>query len=626
MTRLARHLAFVNYPSWTSRCMRAACALLAVMVLAGVQRAWAHGEVAGGGAQTFTETIKGKQGSYRVEIMYSPSLPTAGEIANVEIKAVRLLAVPDPLLGSEVPVGIPPEGALVDSQSGQPVEAHLPVHPEGEAGVFGIAEYRFPKAGSFKVHLNFKSETGDEFAYEFPITIQGNPASFFRLMVNFSLILLVLGLTAIQVWRARQAAMVEGSASSSAMKPVGIGLVSLVVVVGVMDRFILPAVLNVRKPAVSAVDKEPFVTQNEDGTYTISDAAQKDLGLAVAEAKQVVMDQVLHATGQVEARPDMRAIVEAPLWGRIEFAQKPLAVGEAVKRGQQLAVVTLELSAVERGPLEAKDLDIKGVVAKARERRDATQQEYDRMAKLAAANPLYEPDAKWAKDLRDEAARIFDEYRKQDDAIETTKKFRDPRKTPILCPINGVIGSIDFTPGELNVTDEYKKLFTVVDISKVFVKVQVYGTDLMAVKKGQQVAIIHPSAPNKPLTGTVHWIGDTIDPVNRSVPVLVDVPNEGNLLALSSFVRTEFHRPQRVLAVPEQAVVDNGTAKWVYIAQSNGKFAAQPVQVGIRGKGYWQVISGINEGDQVVVNGAGLLGALPRQEAKPAAYSAATAH
>ena len=104
--------------------------LLMFSTVCSAPRAWAHGEVAGGGAQTFVETVKGKQGRYRIEVMYSPSLPTAGEIANVEIKALRLLDVPDPLLGSEVPVGLPPEGSLLDSKTGQPAEAHLPVHPD----------------------------------------------------------------------------------------------------------------------------------------------------------------------------------------------------------------------------------------------------------------------------------------------------------------------------------------------------------------------------------------------------------------------------------------------------------------------------------------------------------------
>ncbi|MSO19181.1 MAG: efflux RND transporter periplasmic adaptor subunit [Acidobacteria bacterium] len=580
----------------------------------------AHGEVAGGGRQTFVQNVTGANGNYRVEIMYSPSLPVAGEIANVEIKAFRLLAVPDPLLGTEIPLGLQPEGSLVDTQSQRAVEPHLPVHPEGEAGVFGIAEHQFSKAGSFNLHFTFKTETGDEFSMDFPITVQSNPASFFRLMVNIALVLLVVGLTAIQLWRVRQQAGEVGGAGTRMVRPALIGLACLIFVVGVMDRFILPAVLNMRKPAVPTEGKQ-FVILNEDGTYAITDAAQKELGITLVEAKLVSLDQIVRATGHVEARPDLTAIVEAPLWGRIEFAPKPLSLGETVKRGQQLAVVTLELSAIERGPMEAKDLDINGVLARARERRDAAQLELDRTQKLAAANPLYEADAKWAKELRDEAVRIFDEVRKQDEAMEATKKFRDPRRTPVGSPINGIIASINFTPGELNLNDEYKQLFTIVDPSRVWVKTQVYSSDLLTLKRGQSASIFPPSPGAKPMSGTVHWIGDTIDSTNRSVPVIVDVVNEGNVLALESFVRAEFRRQQRVLAVPEQAVIDTGTERWVYIVRADGNFAAQPVEVGIRQNGFWQVLSGIGEGDRVVVNGAGMLGALPRQQSESASYA-----
>ena len=105
--------------------------------------------------------------------------------------------------------------------------------------------------------------------------------------------------------------------------------------------------------------------------------------------------------------------------------------------------------------------------------------------------------------------------------------------------------------------------------------------------------------------------------------MLVEVVNEGNLFAVNSYVRTDFHRRQRVLAVPEQAVVDTGTARWVYVAQDDGKFLAQPVEVGFRSEGQWQILAGVSEGDRVVVNGAGMLGALPRDQSQPAAYSAA---
>ncbi|MBI1955493.1 MAG: hypothetical protein HYS38_03780, partial [Acidobacteria bacterium] len=101
---------------------------------------WAHGEVAGGGEQNITRMVEAPGGKYRVELMHSPSLPTSGEITNIVLTVKRLLPQPDLLLGSEVPVGLLPAGSLLDARNQKVLQPHLPVHPEGETGVSGIAE------------------------------------------------------------------------------------------------------------------------------------------------------------------------------------------------------------------------------------------------------------------------------------------------------------------------------------------------------------------------------------------------------------------------------------------------------------------------------------------------------
>ena len=98
-------------------------------------QAGAHGEVAGGGVQNFRQILQGEHGKYRFEVMHSPALPIVGEPTNFELKIVMLLPEPDPLLGSEIPVGLEPEGSLVDADSRKTVDPHLPLHSEGEAGV-----------------------------------------------------------------------------------------------------------------------------------------------------------------------------------------------------------------------------------------------------------------------------------------------------------------------------------------------------------------------------------------------------------------------------------------------------------------------------------------------------------
>jgi len=317
----------------------------------------AHEEIPGMGAQNFSRTIDAKDGKYRIDVMYSPSLPTAGEPANIEITVKRLLATPDPLLGSEVPLTDAPSGSLLSQKTQKTVVASLPVHSEGEAGSFGVAEYRFPQDGSYLIRFVIHTQSGEDLTSDFPVTVQANAGARFRFWVNLALGLLIVGLTGVRLSKVRS----RGGDTAQMLRPAVVGLVSLAVVIFVMDRFVVGAVLDLRKPKVAA-PPTVAVTTNEDGSYTIPEAVQKEQGMALVEAKAVALDQPVMAYGSVESRPDLTAVVQAPLWGRLEFAKGPIAVGDTVKQGQALVDVVLELSALERGLLEQKDVDIKGAL------------------------------------------------------------------------------------------------------------------------------------------------------------------------------------------------------------------------------------------------------------------------
>jgi len=572
----------------------------------------AHEEVPGAGVQSFTSILKGKSGDYRLDLMYSPSLPTAGEPANIGVGLKRLLVTPDPLLGSEVPVTAPPDVALVDQKTKQIVIERLPLASEGTAGDFELTDYEFPDDGSFLLRIVVHTDDGESLTQEYPISVKANAGARFRLWVNLAVAILILGLTAMQLTKIRA----RGGEAAEMVRPAAIGLVALVSAVFLMDRFILGAVLDFRKPIVQDTDASSVIT-NEDGSYTIAATVQKELGLTLVEAKEVSLGQMVNAYGMVEGRPDLTAVVQAPLWGRIEFSKGPLAVGDTVKKGQELVHVILELNALERGLMEAKDVDIKGAKKRAEDRRNAARLEYDRIKALRASSPIYEADEAWAKQLFDQATADYNEIVRQDTTYQAVMKFRDPRRTPVASPINGVITTIDFLPGELNLTAEYRNLFTIVDPSQVWVRAQVVVSDVSRLKDGKSVRVYPASSQSKPLTGKIRWIGDTIDPVNRTAPVLVDVSNEGRVFALGSFARLQFEQAQKVLAVPEHAVVDEGTSRWVYVAREQGTFAPVQVELGIKQDGWWQVTSGLVEGDQVIAKGAALLGSLPKPPPMP---------
>ncbi|MBI4460606.1 MAG: efflux RND transporter periplasmic adaptor subunit [Acidobacteria bacterium] len=574
---------------------------------------WGHGEVEGGGQQNISRVVEAPGGKYRIQFMHSPSLPTVGEITNIELTVMRLLPKPDPLLGSEVPVGIPPEGSLLDAKSQRVLQPHLPVHPEGGEGVFGIAEYRFQNSGMLLLRFVVHTEVGDELTLDFPVAVQANVASFFRFWVNVAVSLLIIGLTAMQLWKVRRG----GGQAPQMLRPISLGAACLIVVVLLMNFFVLDQVLAMRKPKVTSGAAER-VTLNEDGSYTIPKPVQEELGVAVVAAKRMPLGASITAFGTVAPDPKSVAEVYAPFWGRIEFAGKPIAVGQRVERGQELVLLTLELSQVERGPMLEKQKNIKGTLEEAKKRLEAAQVEYGRAQKLVAANPAFEQDLKWAKELYDEAKKIHDEIEEQDKNFVNVIKARDPRKTSVTAPVGGIITTVDFVPGQLDVLDEFRKLFTIADTSRVWVWTQVYLYDAPKVRVGEQALIYPAEASGKPLTGRVRYIDDAVDAAARTLRVLVEAANPQQQLALGSFARVEFSRAERAIAVPEQAVVDEGTRQYVYLVRDAERFEPRRVEVGARQNGWWQVVSGVEEGDEVIAKGAGILGSF-RQEQTTAA-------
>jgi RND family efflux transporter MFP subunit len=582
---------------------------------------WAHGEIAGSGQQNLERIVQGNGGRYRIELMHSPALPTADEPTNIELKIMRLLPEPDPLLGSEVPVALTPEVSLLYAGSRDVLDPHLPLHAEGEAGIFGT-EYHFPDNGSLLLRLLIQTETGDELSVDFNVIVERNMANFFRFWVNFAISILILGLTGMQLWKVRA----KGGRLGQMLRPISVGAFSWVVVILGMDFFVLDQVLALREPKVIDGVAET-VTANEDGSYTIPADIQQELGIVLVEAEQRSLNETFSAYGIVEASALHAAEVAAPLWGRIEFAEESIRVGDQVKRGQPLVYMVLELSQLERFPMVAKHNDILGALQKATERKEAAELEYERAQKLHAANPLFEQDLEWAAELLEDATDAYEEIVIQEKNYVGVMEWRDPRRTPVLSPIDGTVTSVHFTPGQLNLFDEYRELFTIVDTSVVWVRGEVYVSDAVKLQIGQR-ALVHPqSNPDQPLPGTVRYIDDRLNPVNRTLSVLLEVPNSRQQLFLGGFVRMEFEQRRRqAITVPEQAVVDDGMIQRIYVAMGEETFLPLDVEMGIRQEGWWQVVSGLQEGDRVIGKGAALLGSLRQseQEASSTDHSPAT--
>jgi Cu(I)/Ag(I) efflux system membrane fusion protein/cobalt-zinc-cadmium efflux system membrane fusion protein len=148
-------------------------------------------------------------------------------------------------------------------------------------------------------------------------------------------------------------------------------------------------------------------------------------------------------------------------------------------------------------------------------------------------------------------------------------------------------------------------LFTVADLSQVWIKADVYEDQLPQIRRGQEVEITSEALPNRTLHGHVDFIEPQANPQTRTVPVHVHVANPGMRLLPGMFVSATFisRAASESIVVPRSAVLDTGTRKIVYLARPNGVFEAREVAVGAPSDDLFPVTSGLARGDKVVLSG-----------------------
>lgn len=240
--------------------------------------------------------------------------------------------------------------------------------------------------------------------------------------------------------------------------------------------------------------------------------------------------------GEVVAKPELLTEVSAPLWGRIELGEGVFE-GARVHRGQTLATLTLELSAAERLPLDDRTIQIDGFLERAREKLRFALADYQRAVKIRAGDPNFEEEVERRKSLYESALREFEQLSRQRATQSGVIKSRDPKVVVVEAPRSGYITRIHFIPGEVNPTDEFRKLFTLVDLSTVLVRVEVFENDLPNWRNTGRVEVVAPTLGGEAFKGKFLAFGDQVDPSTRSIPVFFEVQNREELLKLGLPVR-----------------------------------------------------------------------------------------
>lgn len=234
----------------------------------------------------------------------------------------------------------------------------------------------------------------------------------------------------------------------------------------------------------------------------------------------------------------------------------------------------------------------------------STQEEY--LLALKSKNVLKDPRFPWISDgsenLLQATKRRLQLWDVTDQEIgELEKDGKVKRALTIFSPVSGVVTERAAYHHGRFVNPEMD-LYTIVDLSTVWVRGQVYEYELPFVRVGQVAEVDFPYAENVAVRrGKVVYVSPFLDPQTRTAEVRLEFPNPEMSLRPDSFLNFKLRVPlQSSVVVPQDAVLDTGTEQYVFVDKGEGYFEPRLVKVGAQAAGESLIVNGLKAGERVV--------------------------
>jgi cobalt-zinc-cadmium efflux system membrane fusion protein len=356
----------------------------------------------------------------------------------------------------------------------------------------------------------------------------------------------------------------------------------------------------------------------ESDVVTLSADAQRNVGLTLEAAQVKAVLRTIQATGVVGPNETRVAHVRPLARGRIEKVH--VRLGDRVRAGQPLAAY----DNIELGELIGEYLSAVAALDKANAEAEVTRRSVERGQRLielgAVAKAEYE---KRNADYKNALASINSQKAEVDKVEEKIHRFgltdpdleklktrthaeshRDASHSVLRSPFDGVV--IKSEVGEGEVVDTQRELFTVADISTVWVQADVYEKDIAFIRQGQDVKISVAAYPDETFIGKITYVTDFLDPKTRTARVRCEVANPHSRLKLEMFANIQIPTAaqREALMIPSSAVQRIEDKPVVFVKVGEAEFQKREVQLGPESDGWVEVTGGLTPGEIVAAQGS----------------------
>ncbi|KTD31429.1 efflux RND transporter periplasmic adaptor subunit [Legionella israelensis] len=314
-------------------------------------------------------------------------------------------------------------------------------------------------------------------------------------------------------------------------------------------------------------DEKPTTDQQ---SIKISPRVVDNLGVVTAKVRKQSLSQSINTVGYVVVNEDNIENVHSYIDGWIRNLQVT-AAGDPVKKDQKLfEIYSPKLINAQQEFILALDSKNKALI-------EASQK------KLLTLG------------LNDQ----------QIDELKKTRKIK--QQVAVFDKTGGILSKLNIRDGMYITPD--KELMVIEDLSSIWVRVEVYEKQSDWVKLHQTAIASFPGLPGKEWQGEVIYIYPKLDKMTHTLGVRLQFPNPDLTLKPNMYATVRIFVPEKkkTLTVPTSAVIRTEEGSHVIIALGEGRFKPQVVTTGIESNGKLAILSGLSEGDKVVVSGQFLI-------------------
>jgi cobalt-zinc-cadmium efflux system membrane fusion protein len=341
-------------------------------------------------------------------------------------------------------------------------------------------------------------------------------------------------------------------------------------------------------------------TETKADTASLFTVPQDQMAhLQVVAVEKTKLPRLLRLTGNATYNAFKTTPVFSAIGGPVH--EILVAPGETVHAGQPLLTVNSpDYSAARSAYIKARDAAA------------LADKIYNRAQDLYAHGAIAEADLQQAESARTQAQA---DKQSSEDALralglnDPEAVVKNPPKMtsqiPVIAPVGGEVVERLVGPGQL-LQAGATQIFTISDMSQVWVLVNVYQSDLAVVHPGDSVDITTDSY-SEVFHGTISYIAPALDPTTRTLQARIVTNNPGKKLKKDMYVTATVQAGaiRDALTVPDAAVLrDTENQPFVYVQSGSNQFARRLVKVADSQGGRTQVTDGLKEGERVVGDGS----------------------